>query len=242
MFPTTPYNQYSQRPSYRSHANWHNTMEYPYPQDVVYTNPSRPPPFQSPSHTSNKYQVRRSIIPGQHNSYSTVIQNHALQDSQCFASSSLDNKPIMILIDAGSSINLLDKQLYYLLSFVPPLQPIQFLVSVADGRLLLALGITSLSIAIDDNTFRGQLVVTRNILFPVVLGIDFLQTHGGIISFPNNQLYLTNSSPKTTTPPINANHGYNTYSPPISTHNPSFHTHASLFPPTDPTMSLILHQ
>ena len=163
-----------------------------------------------------------------------MIQNHALQDSQCLASSNLDNKPITILIDTGPFINVLDKQLYYLLSFVPPLQPIQFLVSVADGRLLLALGITSLSIAIDDNTFRGQLVVTRNILFPVVLGIDILQTHGGIISFPNNQLYLTNSSPKTTTPPINDNHGYNTYSPPIATHNPSIPHSRVTVPPNRP--------
>ena len=86
-------------------------------------------------------------------------------------------------IDTGSSISLLDEQLYCLLSFVQLLQPIQFSVSGADDRPVIALGINSLSIAIDDNTFQVQLVVTRNILFPVVLGINFLQTHGGIISF-----------------------------------------------------------
>ena len=74
---------------------------------------------------------------------------------------------------------------------MPPLQPIQFSVSRTDDRLLIALGVTSLSLAIDDNTFQVQLFVTRNILFPVVLGIDFLQTYGGIISFRTNQLYLT---------------------------------------------------
>ena len=116
---------------------------------------------------------------------------------QCLVSGTLDHKPITILINTGSSISVLDEQLYCSLFFVPLLQPIQFSVSGAgaDDRPLIALGITSLSIAIDDNTFQVQLVLTRNILFPVVLGINFLQTHGGIISFPTNQLYLTNSSP-----------------------------------------------
>ena len=50
--PPSP-NQYSQRPSYRSPANRHNTMGYPYPQDAIYTNPSRRPTFQSTDHTDN---------------------------------------------------------------------------------------------------------------------------------------------------------------------------------------------
>ena len=79
--------------------------------------------------------------------------------------------------------------------------------------------INLISIAIDDDTFRVQLVVTRNILFPVVLGTDFLQTDGGIISFPTNQLYLTNPSPKPADPPINVDHIHNTYTPPIHTPN-----------------------
>ena len=86
------------------------------------------------------------------------------------------------MIDTGSFISLLDEQLYCSLSFVLLLQPIQFSVSGADDRPLIALGITSLSIAIDDDTFQVQLVITRNVLFSVVLGIDFLQRHGGIIS------------------------------------------------------------
>ena len=98
-----------------------------------------------------------------------------------------------------------------------PLLPIQF--SGADDRPLIALGITSLSIATDDNTLQVQLVVTRNILFPVILGIDFLQTHGGIISFPTNQLYLITSSPKPADQPINANRIYSTYTPPIHAPN-----------------------
>ena len=104
---------------------------------------------------------------------------------QWLVSGTLDHKPITMSIDTGSSISLLDEQLYCLLSFVQLLQPIQFSVSGADDRPVIALGINSLSIAIDDNTFQVQLVVTRNILFPVVLGINFLQTHGGIISFLN---------------------------------------------------------
>ena len=87
-----------------------------------------------------------------------------------------------------SSISLLDEQLYCLLSFVPMLQPVQFSLSGADDRPLIALSTTLLSIAIDDNIFQVQFFVTRNILLPVVLGIDFLQTHGRIISFPTKQL------------------------------------------------------
>ena len=144
-----------------------------------------------------------------------MIQNHALLDRQCLVSGSLDNKPITILIDTGSCISLLDEQLYYSLSLVPSLQPMLFSISGADDKPLIALGKTSLSIAIDDNTFQVQLVVTRNILFPVVLGTGFLQTHSETISFPTNQLYLTNPSPKPADPPINANHIHNTYTPPV---------------------------
>ena len=183
--PSPPPNQYSQHPSYRPHANLHNTMGYPYPQDAVHTNPWRRPTFQSTDHADKRYQARRSNIPGQHNNYNNMIQNHALMDCQCLVSGSLDNIPNTTLIDTGSSINLLDKHLYYLLSSILPLQPIQFSVSGADDRPIIALGTVTLSIAINNNIFRLQLVVTRNILFPVVLGIDFLQTHDGITSFPN---------------------------------------------------------
>ena len=186
--PYHPSNQHSQRPSYIPTTNRHNTMGYPYSQDAIYINPSRRPPFPSTDGTDNNYQARRPNIPGQHNNYSNVIQNYALQDRQCLVSGSLDDKPITILIDTCSSVSPLDEQLYYSLSFVPPLQPIQFSVSGADDKPLIALGTATLSIAIDDNTFRVQLVVTRNILFSVVLGINFLQTHDGIISFPTNQL------------------------------------------------------
>ena len=66
---------------------------------------------------------------------------------------------------------------------------------------------------------------------PVVLGIDFLQTHGGIISFPTNQLYLTTSSPTPTDHPINNNHIYNAYIPPIHAPTPYHpHPHISLLP------------
>ena len=192
-------------------------MGYPYPPDATYTNPLRRPSFSSVNQTNNKYQAGRSNIPGQNNNYSNVIQDHALQDRECLVSGTLDHKPMTVLIDTGSSISLLDEQLYCLLPFDPPLQPIQF--SGADDRPLIALGITSLSIATDDNTFQAQLVVTRNILFPEILGIDFLQIHGGIISFPTNQLYLTTSSPKPADQPINANRIYNTYTPPIHAPN-----------------------
>ena len=67
----------------------------------------------------------------------------------------------------------------------------------------------------------------RMLLFPVVLRIDFLQTHDGIISFPNNQLYLTNSSPNPAALPINANLIYNTYAPPTNT-LPPYHPHSHI--------------
>ena len=69
-----------------------------------------------------------------------------------------------------------------------------------------------------------QLAVTRDILFPVVLGIDFLQTHGGVMSFPTKQLYLTNPSPKPTESPLKNSHTQNPYTP--SMHPPNtYHPH-----------------
>ena len=103
-------------------------MDYPYPPDATYTNPSRRPPFSS-NQTDSKYQARRSNIPGQNNNYSNMIQNDALQDRQCLVSGTVDSKPITILIDNGSSISVLDEQLYYSLSSVPPLKPLPFPVS-----------------------------------------------------------------------------------------------------------------
>ena len=129
-----PSNQYSKHPSYRSHTNRHDTMGYPYPRNATYTNPSRRPLFSSADQTDNKYQAWRSNIPHQNNNYSDVIQNHVLKNRQCLVSCNLDPKTITILTDTGSSISLLDEQLYCLLSFVPPLQPIQFSVSGVDDR------------------------------------------------------------------------------------------------------------
>ena len=73
-----------------------------------------------------------------------------------------------------------------------------------------------------------QLVVTKNILLPVVLGIDFLQTHVGVISFPTNQLYLTNPSPKPNDSPINTNHTHNTHTPPMHTRS-TYHPNPRTF-------------
>ena len=228
-------NQHSQRTSYRPNDNRHDTMWYPYPQDAIYTNPSRRPPFPSADQTDNKCQARRSNIPGQQHNYSNVTQNHALQDRQCLISGSLDNKPITILIDTGSSISLMDEQLYYSLSLVPPLQPTSFSVSRADDKPLIALSKTAISIAISDATFRVQIVVTKNILFPTILGIDFLRTHGGVINFPTNQLYLTNPPPKLADSSINTIHMHNTHTTHAHTqHIPPTLTHLC---PTQPTLS-----
>ena len=229
--PPTP-NQYSQCPSYTPHANRHNTVGYPYPQDAVHTSPSRRPTLQSTDHANNRYQARRSNVPGQHNNYNNVVQHHALLHCQCLVSGSLDDIPISVLIDTGSSIRLLDERLHYLLPSIPPLQPAQFSVSGADDRPLIVLSMATLSIAINNNTFRVQLVFTRNILFPVVLGINFLQTHDGIISFPKNQLYLTNSPPKPAGLPINANLIHNTCAPPMNTFTP-YHPHSHITIPPD---------
>ena len=62
-------------------------MGYPYPQDATSTSPSRQPRFSSADQFDNKYQARRTNIPGQHNNYSNLIQNHPLQDQQCIHSS-----------------------------------------------------------------------------------------------------------------------------------------------------------
>ena len=98
----------------------------------------------------------------------------------------------------------------------------------------MALDIASLPIAVDNNTFQVQLVVTRNILFLVVLGINFLQTHGGIISFPTNQLYLPTSSPTPADQLINANHIHHAFTPLIHATAP-YHSHPYItVPPTHP--------
>ena len=81
--PNCPSNQYSQCPSYRSHVNRRDPIGYPYLRDATYTSPSRRPPFSSADQTDNKYQARRTNIPGQHNDFSNVIQNHPFQNQQC---------------------------------------------------------------------------------------------------------------------------------------------------------------
>ena len=121
-------NHSSQRALYKTNGKRHEAMGYHYPQDAIYSNPSRKPLPLCTNQTNSKYQARRSNIPSQHKNYNNVIQNHALQDQQCLVSGNLDNKPITILIDTGSSISLLDEQFYYSLSSVSSLQPIPFSV------------------------------------------------------------------------------------------------------------------
>lgn len=147
----------------------------------------------------------------------------------------------MILIDTCSSISLLDKQLHHLLSFVQSLQPIQFSVSGADSRPLIVLNLTSLPFAIDDNASEVQIVVARNILFCVILGINFLQRHGVFIMFPTHQLYLSNSSLKTVDQPIKPNRIYNTYISPVHVPNP-YHPLSCVTISPIPIILLILNQ
>ena len=155
QYPRPPYtpDHHFQHTYYKPNNNRHNPLGYPSQQDAVYTNPSRRPPSPSADRTDSKYQARRSNIPGQQHNYSNVIQNYALQEGQCLVSGSLDNKPITILIDKGFSISLMDEQLYYSLSLVPPPQPTPLSVSRADEKPLIALGKTAVSIAINDTTF-----------------------------------------------------------------------------------------
>ena len=130
----------------------------------------------------------------------------------------------------------MDKQVYYSFSLVPPLQPTPSSVSSIDDKPLVALGKTAISIAINEAMFQVQLVVTRNVLFSVVLRIDFLPIHGGVISFPTNQLYLTNPSPKPVDSSVNTNHLHNTHTHHPCTHlTHTSHTHASLSTPNRPS-------
>ena len=86
--------------------------------------------------------------------------------------------------------------------------------------------------------FRCNLLLQDIILFPVVLGIDFLYTHGGIISFPTNQLYLTTSPPTPADQPINTNHIYNAYT--LPTHAPTpHHPHTRITVPSNHTYHVI---
>ena len=62
--PNRPSSQYSQCPSYRSHVNQCDPIGYPYLLDATYTSPSRRPPFSPTDQTDNKYQARRTHIPG----------------------------------------------------------------------------------------------------------------------------------------------------------------------------------
>ena len=63
-------------------------MGYPYPQDTIYPNPSRNPPFPS-AHQADKYEARKSKTSDQQNNYSNVIKHHPLQDQQCLVSGNL---------------------------------------------------------------------------------------------------------------------------------------------------------
>ena len=115
-----------------------------------------------------------SNIPSLSKNYSYVIQNHALQEQQCLVSSKVDNKIISILINTGSSIGLLDEKQYYLLSSTPPPQFIPFLVLGSGNKRLNLLGKTLLPIVIDDDAFLVQHIVTKNILFLIVLEVSYL--------------------------------------------------------------------
>ena len=90
-------------------------------------------------------------------------------------SDKLVNKIVSILIDTSSSISFLDEKLKYSLSSISPLQLIELAVLDTDDKRPISLDKTVLPIAIDDDdTFVLHLIVTRNMLFPVVMGINFL--------------------------------------------------------------------
>ena len=158
----------------------------------------------------------------QHKNYSNVIQKHALQDQQCLVFQSLDNKPITILIDTGSYIGLLDEQLYYSLSSVPPLQSILFSVAGADDKHLIALGKTSFPLLLTTAHFKYNLLS---------LGIFFslwyweLTFYRHIVELSVFQLLNYTSS----TPLLNQlNHPYIPITHTIHSHH---HAHTQYIPP-----------
>lgn len=62
-------------------------------------------------------------------------------------------------------MNLLDEQLYFSFSSIPPIQSIQFSVSGVDDKPLILLGKTFISIAIDNDAFVVQFITLEASFF-----------------------------------------------------------------------------
>ena len=79
--------------------------------------------------------------------------------------------------------------------------------------------------------FRCTLLLQE--ISPVVLGIDYLQRHGSLISLLTDQLHFTNSSPNNAEQPMNVNRIYHAYTPPMHVPKP-YHPHSRNTVPPKP--------
>lgn len=104
----------------------------------------------------------------------------------------LNNTTKRILLDTGSSISLIDKTLLPSNFFLDKSQlP---LIRTANGTLLTVLGWTNIEFKLNDLRLKQKVLVSENLLHPIILGCNFLQDNKMTLNFNNATFTILNNN------------------------------------------------
>ena len=177
----------------RGAAHQNNYLNsYSYPQDGVYRS------NQQQDNTNQAFgsiKGRRSNIPRNQNQQqppqTNTITNHIDEGNllNTLISGKINGHQVKMLVDSGSVANIIDCLLFDKVKATEnKITPTTMKLVGADSNYLEVLGETSMEITVDDQVFTTKLVVTKNLIQPLILGINFLKKYKGVLDFATNQI------------------------------------------------------
>ena len=190
-----PYNQdrYQNMGNPR-HNNNHNAV-HNFPQDGIYR---RNQHNQQQNHNSNSAglsQGRRSNIPSSQNQQfrqqTNTIANNISQNSMLstMIKGSINGYISAMLIDSGSVANIIDYNLFEKIKTMSNnITPTSMQLVGAGSNELTVVGETTLPITIDNQDFKTTMVITKDLIQPLILGVKFLTEHNGVLDFSRQQI------------------------------------------------------
>ena len=114
-----------------------------------------------------------------------------MEEPSLFVTAWIKDKPIECLIDSGASISVINYQEYKSRksALLKPISKYTRPICVANGQTVEAPGLAHMPLEIDNDHFEVPLVIA-DISVPLILGMDFIKRHLGIIDSTRNEIIL----------------------------------------------------
>ncbi|KII66753.1 hypothetical protein RF11_13344 [Thelohanellus kitauei] len=97
--------------------------------------------------------------------------------------------PINASVDTGSSLSFISEEMFQIVSRVTSnivVSPCEKLSSAADNTTLQTIKTVYVELCLDGHVFTHSFYVTRGLIIPMVLGVDFLLKNRAVLDFESN--------------------------------------------------------